>query len=335
MDAQSLHNHIKSSTKQRIHAKPSIEPKEFDKNDEIINAEIHKEDADRDGDGVVSLIEELDNAEGAKVTAEEATAELNPEEPEEEKEEEPKDEDALPDASILTMKEDKPRSFNAFSSHNASAPVPQQNHQAPVEEAKPVKDNTTAIIMILLIAILVIAVAIFCVIVLGDYRKDREAVQNRTSTYVEPEKTEDETKDDDNSSDYHAIVGKWKATESKDDCYEIKSDSTMSFYSSCDNDKADYYKGSFKTLRGQSAIDSVSILKDRAARIVGVNESEIKLENIYIVSVTPDEYFVESNQSAKAPSDIKLLAVVSDENELRIYDYNYAELHVLVRENKE
>ena len=326
MDAQSLHKHIEGSTKQRIHAKSTDDSKQLFKNEEAIKSELHKEEFDHDGDGVVSLMEELESVDSVKEVAEEAAAKLesktedDPEEKVEEKN------DSLPQAEILTMHEEKKPSFNAFSSHHASAPVPRQNSQAPIEEAKPVKDNTNAIILILLIAILIIAVAIFGVVVLGDYnRRGKEANQSREAVSG----TVEGIAVDDSDDDYSSIVGKWRnIAEESSSCLVVYEDGDVSWYNECDNNSGDHYSGDADFTSDQNAIDDLGITKERAARMLGISESELKLENTFVIKVYPGDYSVNGN-SSQMPSEIKLLVTKSTEHEINVYDYRYGELSIL------
>ena len=333
MDAQSLHNHnTPSSTKQRIYAKTADEPetsKNFFKNEEAIKTELGKEKFDKDGNGVVTLMEELKSAEDAKVTAEEATAEVQSESEEngvQEPGKENEEDDGLPKAEILTMTEEKRPSFNAFSSAHASSPMPQQNHQAPVEEAKPFKDNTNAIIMILLIAILLIAVAIFGVIVLSQYKND-----HTVSAPVETNKTDSEDGGDDKKKgtqyDFSAIVGKWTATSNDNKCLNISEDGEVSWYTICENTEKDHYAGKAKIIRGQDAIDLLGITKERATRKVGLSSDEVSLSNIYVLSIEPTEYVLDGEQIAK-PEKINILFISTKDNEAQAYDYNYGDIYV-------
>ncbi|MCR5572202.1 MAG: hypothetical protein K6F57_00290 [Candidatus Saccharibacteria bacterium] len=333
MDAQSLHKHIQSSTKQRIHAKPAdnfSNPQAF-KNDEAIKSELHKEEFDRNGDGVVSLMEELSSIDSVRETANLAAEKLNSEQDKKEEQDinPEKNDEALPRAAILTMHEEKRPGFNAFSSHHASAPAPRQNHQAPVEEAKPVKDNTNAIIMILLIAILIIAVAIFGAIVLGEHRRDQEANQARSSLDVtDNNQKQEEEKPKEFEYDFTLIVGKWDVLGDNKACLEISKDSKVTWYQDCDNTKADYFSGQANIVSGQDAIDKLGITAERAARMVGVAETKVSVDRIFAITVTPEEYVIEGNSSAQKPEEIKLLVVKTDDNEINVYDYHYGQLSI-------
>ena len=343
MDAQSLHNHnIPSSAKQRIHAKTVDEPETSDKifeNEEETKVEPEKvesdkeepekEEFDRDGDGVVSLMEELNTAEDAKMSAEEATAEIESKSEEEDVPEPEKEDDDLPKAEILTMNEEKHPGFNAFSSAHASSPMPQQNHQAPVEEAKPVKDNTNAIIMILLIAILLIAVAIFGVIVLSQYKNDHTVSTSTETGRTDPEGDEDDTKKG-TQYDFSAIIGNWTAASNDNKCLNIKEDGEVSWYTVCDNTEKDHYAGKAKIIRGQDAIDLLGITKERATRKVGLSSDEVSLSNIYVLSIEPTEYVLAGEQIAK-PEKINILFIYTKDDEAQAYDYNYGDIYVLKR----
>lgn len=340
MDAKSLHNHnTPSSTRQRIHAKTTDEPSgsdNFFKNEEAIKSELQKEAFDQDGDGVVSLMEELNSAEDAKATADEATAELKTEDPvsiesEEEKEnEKEKENDILPKAAILTMVEEKKPTFNAFSSAHASSPLPQQNRQVPIEEAKPVKDNTNAIIMILLIAILLIAVAIFSVIVLSQYRNDHAAPTSIDTSKTNPNNSNDDDSGKDAQYDYSAIVGKWITTSNNNKCLIIKEGGEVSWYTMCKDTEKDYYVGKAKITRGQDAIDLLGITKERAMRKVGLSSDEVSLSNIYVLSIEPTEYMLDGERIAK-PEKINILFIYTKDNEAQAYDYNYGDIYILNR----
>ncbi len=334
MDAQSLHNNnTPSSVKQRIHAKSTSEPEKsntFFKNEEVIKSELEKEEFDRDGDGVISLMEELSSVEDAKATADEAAAKLKPAEENVSEPEKNNDENDLPKAEILTMTKEKHPSFNAFSSAHASSPMPQQNRQAPIEEAKPVKDNTNAIIMILLIAILLIAVAIFGAIVLSQYRNE-----HAVATPIGTSKTDSDDNDSDNTKkgtqyDYSAIIGNWATASNDRKCLIIKEDGEVSWYTTCENAENDHYAGKAKIIRGQDAIDLLGITKERATRKVGLSSDEVGLSNIYVLSVEPTEYVLDGKQIAK-PEKINILFIYTKDNEAQAYDYNYGDIYVLSR----
>ena len=334
MDAQSLHKHIQSSTKQRFGAKPADDSKKTQvfKNEEAIKSELHKEEFDHDGDGMVSLMEELESVDSVKEVAEKVAEKINAEseksEPEDEKPE--KTDDEMPQAAILTMQEEKRPTFNAFSSHHASAPVPQQNRHAPVEEAKPVKDNTNAIIMILLIAILVIAVAIFAIIVLGERRQNLEGSSQVRDTLVITE--EDENKDEEKTKefkyDFSALVGEWSIIGKEKSCLVVDESSNVTWYQVCNDKDDDYYYGSAEIMSGQDAVDQLGITVERVSRMVGVTESELSTKDIFAITVKPSEYRVEGSDSAKKPEEIKLLVVKTKDGELNVYNYHYGELNI-------
>ncbi|MBP5656628.1 hypothetical protein J6X15_03530 [Candidatus Saccharibacteria bacterium] len=334
MDAQSLHNHIQSSTKQRIHAKSVDDPLKTQsfKNEEAIKSELHKEEFDHDGDGMVSLMEELDSIDSVKEVAEKAAEKINADtkKPDLEDDNSDQPEDEIPHAAILTMHEEKRPSLNAFSSHHASAPVPQQNRHAPVEEAKPVKDNTNAIIMILLIAILVIAVAIFAIIVLGERRKDSEVgsqIRETLNITKEDEETEkEETKKFD--YDFSALVGKWEIVGGEKSCLEVSAESIVSWHQKCDSKDGDYYSGEAKIVSGQDAVDQLGITVERASRMVGVTESKISVSDVFAITIIPDEYVIGGSTSAKKPNEIKLLVVKTQDGEINVYNYHYGELSI-------
>ena len=334
MDAQSLHKHIQSSTKQRFGAKPAddSEKTQVFKNEEAIKSELHKEEFDHDGDGMVSLMEELESVDSVKEVAEKAAEKINTEseksEPEDEKPE--KADDEMPQAAILTMHEEKRPTFNAFSSHHASAPVPQQNRHAPVEEAKPVKDNTNAIIMILLIAILVIAVAIFAIIVLGERHQNLEGSSQVRDTLVITE--DDEDKEEDKTKefkyDFSALVGEWGIVGKEKSCLVVDKNSDVSWYQVCNDEDSDHYSGSAKIVSGQDAVDQLGITVERVSRMVGVTESKITVDNVYAITIKPSEYVVDGSDSAKTPDEIRLLVVKTEDGELNVYNYHYGELNI-------
>ena len=334
MDAQSLHKQIQSSTKQRIHAKPSdgLSDQQSFKNEDAIKSELHKEEFDHDGDGIVSLMEELSSIDSVKEAANRVAEQLNGEQKNEEPISEPKNDENLPQAAILTMHQEATPSFNAFSSHHASAPVPRQNRQAPIAEAKPVKDNTNAIIMILLIAILIIAVAIFGVIVAGERRKDQEQAANQSRSALSitdnSQKQQEEEQAKKYEYDFSKIVGKWTALGDNAACINISKDSKVVWYQKCDSTKDDYYSGTANIISGQDAIDGLGITAKRVARMVGIAEAKVSINRVFAITVTPDEYFVQDNVSAQKPKEIKLLVVKTDDGEINIYDYHYGQLSI-------
>ena len=227
------------------------------------------------------------------------------------------------------MTEEKKPSFNAFSSAHASSPMPQQNHQAPVEEAKPVKDNTNAIIMILLIAILLIAVAIFGVIVLSQYKDDHTVTTPVDTSKTDPDDGEDKT-DKGTKYDYSAIVGNWISASNDHKCLIIEENSTVYWYTICENTEKDHYAGKAKIVRGQDAIDLLGITKERATRKVGLSSDEVSMSNIYVLSIEPTEYVLDGEQIAK-PEKINILFIYTKNNEAQAYDYNYGDIYVLKR----
>ena len=334
MDAQSLHKQIQGSTKQRIHTESSdsLSSPQLFKNEDTIKSELHKEEFDHDGDGIVSLMEELSSVDSVKETANRVAEQLNNGQKNEEPISEPKNDENLPQAAILTMHQEATPSFNAFSSHHASAPVPRQNRQAPIAEAKPVKDNTNAIIMILLIAILIIAVAIFGVIVAGERRKDQEQAANQSRSALSitdnSQKQQEEEQAKKYEYDFSKIVGKWTALGDNAACINISKDSKIVWYQKCDSTKDDYYSGTANIISGQDAIDGLGITAKRVARMVGIAEAKVSINRVFAITVTPDEYFVQDNVSAQKPKEIKLLVVKTDDGEINIYDYHYGQLSI-------
>ena len=175
MDAQSLHKHTVSETTKprlRVGSKEGSDNTEtFFRNEKLIKDEIDKEELDQNGDGVVSLMEELDSVEDARISAEAIEKHARSEEeltPSQDDQKIDSEENILPQAAILDASGESQVKFNPDLPQSAPAPPQTTSHKTPVAEAKPVKDNTTAIIMIRLIAILIIAVAIFCAVVLRE-----------------------------------------------------------------------------------------------------------------------------------------------------------------------
>ena len=327
MDAQSLHKHIEGSTKQRIHAKPNDDPEQTPNNEETTESELHGEELDHESNDIVAPVEESENVDSPEEATEEATDKSESEsESDESSKDEPEEKDeSAPKAEILTMHEEKRPGFNAFSSHHASAPVPRQNNQAPIEEAKPVKDNTNAIILILLIAILIIAVAIFGVVVLGDYKKEHSASQNREATSG----AVDTTEATESGYDFSAIVGEWhNIAEDSNSCIVILEDGNVSWYNDCNDEGGDHYTGDAGFISGQDAIDDLGVTKERAARMLGVSEADLDLDNTFAIKIYPEEYTINGN-SQKNPSEIKLLVTKPVEHEMNVYDYRFAELLIL------
>ena len=342
MDAGSLHKHIESSTRSRIHAKMasgSPTTPTF-RNDGIVKAELHREELDYNGDGIVTLIEELDgidNARGNMNSATEETEQANPQElvpPPEQDDDAHEYGDTLPQASILSLKESHRRSFNPFSSRYASAPIPRHNRYAPVEEVKPVRDNANAIIMILLIAILIIAVAIFSVIIAGDYRKARETdqIQDSINTNDNASSKIDENEAETPEYDFDSVIGKWRAVEGGDSCITISAKNKVSWVQDCNNQTGDSFSGEASIISGQDAIDKLSITKERAARTVGVAIDELSLEQTFAIIVKPDKYVVGGNEKTQKPSEIRLLLVETEDGKIHIYNYLYAELGIYSRD---
>ena len=333
MDAQSFHKkNTPSTTTSRLHARWASAPDELSEEDVIVASDPDLELDERNPNSVVTLMDELGNAEDAKATADEATANFDssPNVDENPWTAKKKDDDPLPQAAILTMTEEKRPSFNAFSSIHASAPVPRQNRQSPVAEAKPVKDNANAIIMILLIAILVIAVAIFGVIVLYEHRHDHDEPTPAVIDENAGKDDKDDAENEPNSSySFDDIIGNWIPASNAKACLRIEADKKVSWYTSCDsNQSKDYYVGKSEIIRGQDAIDLLGITKERAARKVGLSNDELQLDNIYVLSTTPEQYVLDGKEIAK-PEKINLLFVYTKDGDAQAYDYNFGELYVL------
>ena len=338
MDAKSLHNHISSSsakTRLRIREENNSKNAEsFFRNDDVINTEIDKEKLDQDGDGVISLMEELDGAEDAKVSAEivEKQARSNDDTSSVTKKDEDdnNEKDSLPQATILSMDYENSSPFDFKTPQQSNTHIPQPNHQTPVEEAKPVKDNTTAIIMILLIAILIIAVAIFCAIVLGENRNTRVPANSQTSSSSADSGNNSSAPSTKNANDFTEIIGTWVPVSTQNSCLDIGAGAFVSWHAVCDDDASDNYRGQSEILHGADALNRAGINIERAARIVGLGADEVKLNNVYFITTTPDELVIDGQNSGNL-EDIRTLFVLTNANEAHMHDYRNNELYILKR----
>jgi len=334
MDAQSLHKHIESSTKQRIHAKTGDQEKDFDKKDST-QVDFNQEEIDHSANDVPEESKNDDqlgdtvNTENTKDTEDAKDLE---EKQEIEKSSNDNEIEATNDSSsqaeILTMhEEEKSVGFNAFSSRHASAPMPRQNSQSPIEEAKPVKDNANAIVMILLITVLAIAVAVFCIIVLGNNSKTgQKQVSSQASTTIEDGADEEPSTTKQPIYDYSAIVGQWNdPNDETGPCITISEAGSVSWNKKCGNNNDDHFSGEAEFINGQDVVSDLGITKKQAARILGVNEEKLNLNNTFIVKVHPDKYYI-NNNSSYSPSEVKLLITKTSAFEIKIYDYRYGSL---------
>ena len=342
MDAQSLHKHTVSETTKprlRVGAKDNSESSDnsesFFRNDKLIKDEIDKEELDQNGDGVVSLMEELDSVEDAKMSADAVEEQVRLKEEQKTPAEEAEDnqeQNILPQATTLNADGESQTSFNPEPSSDSLAQRP--NHKAPVAEAKPVKDNTTAIIMILLIAILIIAVAIFCAIVLRENRGMHSATQPTSSSTTDNNDNNSSAPSSRKNDNYTMIIGTWVPTSEQKSCFNIDGNALVSWHASCDDDASDYYFGQSSIFRGSEALNRAGINIERVARMVGLSVDEIELGDVYFIVTTPEELVVDG-QSANSPDGIRTLFVLTGKNEARIHDYRYNELYVVKRSSEE
>ena len=341
MDAQSLHKHTVSETTKprlRVGSKEGSDNTEtFFRNEKLIKDEIDKEELDQNGDGVVSLMEELDSVEDARISAEAIEKQARSEEELTSSQDDQKidsEENVLPQAAILGVSGESQVKFNPDLPQSAPAPTQKTSHKTPVAEAKPVKDNTTAIIMILLIAILIIAVAIFCAVVLRENHNTHSNTQQTATSTTTTDKDEPSVTPTKNNENFAMIIGTWVPVSDQKSCFDIDGNGLVSWHASCADDASDYYFGQSNIFRGSEALNRAGINIERVARMVGLNPDEIELSDVYYIVTTPDELVIDG-QSANSPEGIRALFVLTDKNEAHIHDYRYNELYISKRKTED
>ena len=334
MDANKLHRQIESPARTRIRASAtnhgaSSAPAHRD--DGAIKAELHREELDYNGDGIVTLMEELDGANVVKKDIQENRDEFR-------NDNAPANDgkqgtiDPLPRAAILSMEEDRRRSFNPFSSHYASAPIPRQNRRVLVKEAKPVRDNANAIIMLLLVAILIVAVAIFSVVVAKDYQKAHNtSEQSPNTTKDESVKDKEDDEVEPIEHDFDPIAGRWEAVGNTGSCIVLDKEGLFLWLSDCGAQKGDSFSGNAAIYNGQEALDKLSISKERAARTAGIAVEKLDLSQTFAIIVKPKTFSVVGDEKVQKPSEIKLLVVETKDDEINVYNYQFAELGIYSR----